>query len=342
MTDFLTDLGVTLPVLAAPMAGGPTTADLVVAAAGAGSMGFVAGGYRTADGLAAQVHEVRTRTSRFGVNLFVPAPVPVDRAAYARYRDRLRPEAERLGVELPGEPVEDDDAWRDKLDLLLADPVPVVTLTFAIPDRAAVDALHAAGTIVIQTVTTAGEAERAASAGVDALVVQGCGAGGHSGTLSPAANPEDRPLPGLVAEVRARVALPVVAAGGLGDPAAVAAVIGAGAAAVAVGTALLLTPEAGTSAPHRSALAGPDRGPTVLTRAFSGRPARALRNAFVDSHHGHAPTGYPALHHLTSPIRRAAVAAGDAEHVNLWAGTGYRSAVDRPAAAVLEHLAGDL
>lgn len=341
MIDALADLGLTLPVLAAPMAGGPTTPDLVVAAAEAGSMGFLAGGYRTAAALADQVREVRARTSRFGVNLFVPAPVPVDRAAYARYRDRLLPVAERLGVTLPDEPVEDDDSWRDKVDVLLADPVPVVSLTFAIPDRAALAALRSAGSLVLQTVTTAAEAARAAE-GADALVVQGWGAGGHSGTFDPAADPEERPLADLVAGIRARVAGPIVAAGGLGDPAAVAAVVKAGAGAVAVGTALLLTPEAGTSAPHRSALAGPDRGPTVLTRAFSGRPARALRNTFVDDHHDHAPLGYPALHHLTSPIRRAAAAAGDPEHVNLWAGTGYRSVTRRPAGDVLGYLAGHL
>ena len=158
MRSGLSGLGVNLPVLAAPMAGGPTTPDLVVAASEAGSLGFVAGGYRSADALAEQVRAVRGRTGRFGVNLFVPNPVPVDPAAYARYRDRIRPDAERLGATVPEEPFEDDDHWRDKVDLLVADPVPVVSFTFGIPDRVSLDALRATGTFLVQTVTSVEEA----------------------------------------------------------------------------------------------------------------------------------------------------------------------------------------
>jgi len=143
-----------------------------------------------------------------------------------------------------------------------------------------------------------------------------------------------------VTDVRARTTLPLIAAGGLDGAGRVAEVLGAGADAVVVGTALLLAPEAGTSAPYRAALAGGDRGPTVVTRAFSGRPARAVRNAFLDTHHEHAPSGYPAVHHLTAPMRRAAAAAGDPEHVNLWAGRGYRSVLGLPAGVLLEALAG--
>ena len=338
MRTALSDLGVTLPVLAAPMAGGPTTPDLVVAASEAGSLGFIAGGYRSADALAEQVRVVRGRTGRFGVNLFVPNPVPVDPAAYARYRDRVRPEAERLGATVLEEPFEDDDHWRDKVDLLVADPVPVVSFTFGIPDRASLDALRATGTFLVQTVTSVEEAAQAIDADMDALVVQGSDAGGHSGTFTPSRIGPERSLADLVADVRARATLPLIAAGGLDRAGRVAAVLGAGADAVAVGTALLLAPEAGTSAPHRAALAGPDRGPTVVTRAFSGRPARAVRNTFLDTHHDHAPSGYPAVHHLTSPMRRAAAAAGDAEHINLWAGSRYGASLRLPVGDILEAL----
>jgi NAD(P)H-dependent flavin oxidoreductase YrpB (nitropropane dioxygenase family) len=143
-----------------------------------------------------------------------------------------------------------------------------------------------------------------------------------------------------VAEVVTATGRPVIAAGGVMTSADAAAALGAGAVAVAVGTALLLAPEAGTSTAHRAALLGPDRGPTVLTRAFSGRPARAIPNAFLTAHHDHAPSGYPALHHLTSPMRKAAAAAGDPEHVNLWAGSGYRLVRERPAAETLREIAG--
>lgn len=339
---FLTDLGVAIPVLAAPMAGGPTTPELVVAAAEAGSLGFLAAGYRTAEALADQIVSVRRSTSTFGVNLFAPNPVPVDRAAYATYRDSMRADAERFGAGVPEEPVEDDDSWAAKLDLLVADPVPVVSFTFGIPASEEVERLRKAGTITAQTVTSADEARAATQAGVDVLVVQGSSAGGHSGTLTPEHLPVDRPLAGLVAMLAATTTKPVIAAGGIMTAASAASALRAGAQAVAIGTALLLAPEAGTSPAHRAALLGPDRGATVMTRAFSGRPARAIPNRFLAEHHGAAPSGYPAIHHLTSPMRRAAGAAGDPEYVNLWAGSGYRRAEERPAARTLAAVAAGL
>jgi NAD(P)H-dependent flavin oxidoreductase YrpB (nitropropane dioxygenase family) len=105
---------------------------------------------------------------------------------------------------------------------------------------------------------------------------------------------------------------------------------------------LLRTDESGASATHRAALADPDRRDTVLTRAFTGRPARSLRNRFVQRFDAIAPAGFPALHHLTAPLRRAATAAGDADRTNLWAGTGYRHAVEGPAVRVFEQLAAGL
>ena len=119
-STFLERLGVSLPVLAAPMAGGPTTPALVLAAAGAGSLGFLAAGYQQAQTLAGQVAEVAAETDAYGVNLFAPHPVPVDPPAYAAYREALRPLAARLGVDLPEHPVEDDDHWHEKVDVLVA------------------------------------------------------------------------------------------------------------------------------------------------------------------------------------------------------------------------------
>jgi len=336
--DLVAELGLTNPVVAAPMAGGPTTPQLVLAAAGAGSLGFLAAGYQSADQLAEQIDTVRAGTSTFGVNLFAPHPVPVDPDAYARYRDLLAADAERFGVTLPRDPVEDDDAWQDKVEVLLARAVPVVSFTFGLPDPASAAALRSAGSLLVQTVTSVDEARLAAEAGLDALAVQAASAGGHSGTFTPDRPVERRPLVELVAAIRAAVQLPLIAAGGVAEARAVAAALHAGAQAVAVGTALLLAPEAGTSAAHRAGLTGRDRGDPVGIRSFSGRPAGGLANAFTAAHEGTAPLGYPAVHHLTRPIRRAAAAAGDPEYVNLWAGSGYRAIVERPAAETLRAL----
>jgi nitronate monooxygenase len=339
ITSPLAGLGVTAPVLAAPMAGGPTTAALVTAAARSGGMGFLAAGYKTAEQLHEQLTEVRAGSEAFGVNLFAPNQVAIDPAEYRRYAAALRPLAERYGVELPPEPVADDDQWEQKLDLLRRAPVPVVSFTFAIPARQVVAALRAQGSVVVQTVTNAAEAGAAAAAGVDMLAVQGYAAGAHSATLTPERFPEPVPTPALVAMIRAATGLPIIAAGGLATPAQVAAAIHAGAQAVMVGTALLRTSESGASAVHRAAIADQNGPDTVLTRSFTGRPARGIRNKFIDTYDAIAPSGYPALHYLTSPIRKAAAAAGDPGVVHLWAGTGYREAVTGAAADVLRALA---
>lgn len=338
-TSPLAALGVTAPVLAAPMAGGPTTPALVVAAARSGGMGFLAAGYKTAEQLVEQVTEIRAAVPVFGVNLFAPNPVVVDPAAYRRYAEALRPLAERYGVELPPEPVEDDDQWEQKLDLLRHDPVPVVSFTFGIPPRQVIAALKSHGSVVAQTVTNAAEARAAADAGVDMLTVQGWAAGGHSATLTPSRFPEPVPTAALVAMIKDVTPLPVIAAGGLATAAQIAEVINAGAQAVMVGTALLRTAESGASAAHQAAVADRSRNETVLTRSFSGRPARGIRNWFIDEYDAIAPSGYPALNHLTSPIRKAAAAAGDPEAMHLWAGTGYKQAAAGEAADVLRTLA---
>jgi NAD(P)H-dependent flavin oxidoreductase YrpB (nitropropane dioxygenase family) len=341
-TSPLVGLGITTPVLAAPMAGGPTTAALVTEAARAGGMGFLAAGYKTAEQLHQQLTEVRAAAQVFGVNLFAPNPLTIDPAEYRRYAEALRPLAERYGVELPPAPVEDDDHWEQKLDILRGDPVPVVSFTFAIPPRQVIDSLRSRGSIVAATVTNAAEARAATDAGVDMLAVQGCAAGAHSATLTPSRFPEQIPTAVLVAMIADATRLPVIAAGGLATPAQVAAVVHAGAQAVMVGTALLRTSESGASATHRAAIADRSSGETVLTRAFTGRPARGIRNRFIDTYDAVAPSGYPALHHLTSPIRKAAAAAGDPGAVHLWAGTGYQQAATGPAVDVLCALAGSL
>ncbi len=339
-TSPLAGLGLTTPVLAAPMAGGATTPALVVAAATSGGLGFLAAGYRTAEQLHEQLTEVRAAAPVFGVNLFAPNPVAVDPAEYRRYAEALRPLAERYGVVLPATPVEDDDHWEQKLDLLRRHPVAIVSFTFGIPSRQVIASLRAQGSVVAQTVTNAAEARAAADAGVDVLVVQGHAAGAHSGTLTPGRFPDPIPTTVLVAMIRDAARLPVIAAGGLATPAQVAAVRQSGAEAALVGTALLRTSESGASAVHQAAIAE-GRGETVLTRSFTGRPARGIRNRFIGEYDAIAPSGYPAVHHLTSPIRKAAAAAGDREAVHLWAGTGYQQAAPGPAADVLRALASD-
>lgn len=329
-----------LPLAAAPMAGGPSTVALARAVASAGAFPFVAGGYRTVDALAGFLDALDGLD--FGVNLFVPSPSPIPLPTFRAYATSLHSEASRYGLTLPSTPLHDTDGWAEKLDLLLQRPVPVVSLTFGLPDTRDIAALRRAGSRVLATVTTPDEAAAAASHGVDGLIVQGHAAGGHSATFDPARFPAAVETSELVGRVLARVPLPVIAAGGVDGPVSVRDLLRAGARSVAVGTLLLLTDEAGTNATHRSALTDPAYRETVLTRAFTGRPARALRNAFIDRHDHAAPVGYPAVHHLTRDLRRAAATAGDPGNLHLWAGTGHRQARSTPAADVITALAQHL
>jgi nitronate monooxygenase len=339
MNTPLAGLGASLPVIAAPMAGGPSTTAMVIAAAQTGALGFLAAGYKSADAVRAEIEVVKAAGIPFGMNVFAPNPVPIERAVYRDYATFMQREADRFGLTLPDDPIEDDDNFAAKIDLLLHDPVPVVSFTFGIPDSSVIRRLQAVGTVVVQTVTSADEAERAADVGVDLLAVQSSSAGGHSGTLTPQRPAMALSLADVIGQVRGRSQLPIIAAGGVATAGQVTGALHAGADAVAVGTVLLLADESGASATHKAAIADPARTETTVTRAFTGRPARGLRNTFIDTYEARAPFGYPAIHYLTSPLRKAAAAAGEPELVHLWAGTGFRHASKEPTAVILERLA---
>lgn len=331
-------LGVDVPIVAAPMAGGPTTIALVEAVAGAGAFPFLAAGYKTASAVEAEIEAARAIGRPFGVNVFVPSRSAVDPAAFEAYAAEIAGEASALGVLLESAPRADDDDWDAKLALLIDHPVPVVSFTFGLPSHAELAALQRAGSVVLGSVTTVDEARQARDLGVDGLLVQGPDGGGHSATFDPSRRILPIALTDLVSQVRGAVDLPIVAAGGVDGASAVQSLLTAGAEAVAVGTLLLRTDEAGTAATHREALVDPRFHRTVITHAFTGRPARGLANGFIERHEDSAPLGYPELHHLTRPLRQAAAKAGDPERLHLWAGTGYRKAPTGSAADVVRML----
>ncbi|GAA1391139.1 NAD(P)H-dependent flavin oxidoreductase [Luteococcus peritonei] len=323
------------PIVVAPMAGGPTTPELVAAGCRVGGAGFLPAGYLTAAVLEQKITALRDLLGpgeeAWGVNLFVPSPADRarDEAAVEAYRARLGDGA--------GEPRwEDDDHYPDKLRLLTeVSPVPMVSFTFGCPTREVVDALHAVGSSVLVTVTERHEATAAVACGADALVVQGFDAGGHRGTHDAAAEPNSRDALALLPEL-SYVELPKIAAGGVATAGDVRRLLEAGAVAVQVGTALLRCPEAGTSAAHRELLARATG--TRITRAFSGRPARGLVNRFLTEHDAEAPSVYPQVDQVTKPLRAAAAAAGDGEAISGWAGTGWAAGQELPAEQVLTQL----
>lgn len=331
--------GLRRPVIVAPMAGGPSTPELAAAGSNAGGLGFLAAGYLTTDALAEKVTAARGLTTEaLGVNLFAPQPSAGTPEQIQAYAADLAGEAQRYGVDL-GAPRYDDDAWAAKLDLVFDLRPEVVSFTFGLPNASEIDRLRGAGITTVGTVTTLDEAWLAVSRGVDALAVQGPAAGGHRGTFDPAASPASQSLDHLLADVLAAVDVPVIAAGGLVSADDVAGVLAAGAVAAQLGTAFLLADEAGSSPVHRAALQSPEFTETVVTRAFSGRYARGLRNRFIVEHDGQAPLGYPEIHYLTSPVRKASVAAGDPQATNVWAGTGWRQARTGSVAEIFDRVA---
>jgi len=323
-----------VPIVQAPMGGGPSTPALAAAVADAGGLGFLAAGYKTADAVRADVAAMRERTGRpFGVNVFAPPSPAADAQAVARFASQLGAEAERYGAPL-GEPRHDDDAWAAKLALVAELGVPVVSFTFGCPAAGDVSDLQRAGAAVWVTVTTPAEAEVAAGVGVDALVVQGAEAGGHRGTFDDAA-PGDIGLLALLQLVSARVDLPLVATGGIMTGRGIAAVLAAGAEAAALGTAFMLCPEGATAPAHRDAIAAD--GDTAMTRAFTGRTARGIVNRW-QREHPDAPSAYPDVHHLTAKARAAARSAGDPDGFNLWAGQAHALAREVPAGELVAAL----
>jgi nitronate monooxygenase len=327
------------PIVQAPMSGGPSTPALAGAVSGAGGLGFLAAGYKSPEAVGAEIEQLRSLTGApFGVNIFLLDEPEVDAGAVDAYARALEPEARRRGVEV-GEPRFDDDALAAKLDLVCAQRIPIVSFTFGCPDAELVARLHERGIAVWVTVTEVAEGLQAAAAGADALAVQGVEAGGHRGSFEDLDGHGELSLLVALRLLARECRLPLIGSGGIADGAGVAAALVAGARAVQIGTAFMRCPEAGTSDAHRAALARP--GVTALTRAFTGRRARGIVNAFMREHDGHSPTAYPHVHHLTTPLRAAARAQGDSDGFHLWAGEAHELAQERPAAELVRSWSDD-
>ena len=311
------------------MAGGPSTPSLAAAVSAVGGLGFLAAGYKSADDLRADITRTRELTSKpVGVNLLLLAETPVDHARLTAYAQAIKPEAHRHGVAV-GEAHFDDDSLDAKLEVVCRERPAITSFAFGCPPPEVVQRLHEHDIAVWVTVTEVDEALLAAQSGADALIVQGVEAGGHRGSFEDADGCGEIGLLPLLRLVTRTSELPLVASGGIADGAAVAAVLAAGARAAQIGTGFMRCPEAATNEAHRDALTRST--PTALTRAFTGRRARGIVNAFMRDHSAHAPRAYPHLLHLTAPLRAAARKAGDADAINLWAGQAHALAEDRPA-----------
>jgi nitronate monooxygenase len=345
MTDLLARLGLDHPIIQAPMAGGTTTPALVAAASAAGVLGSFGSAYETADVIRRNAATVRAATARaFAINLFLDEGRMASPFELQRTRALLAPMRRRFAMNEEAEPVM-PPRLADQIAAVMDTAPAVFSSTFGAPEAAVVRDAKVRGMAVIGTATSPLEAEILLTRGVDAIVAQGSEAGGHRGTF---AHTLEEGLIGVLPLTSLIVAMagavPVIAAGGLMTGAGVAAVLRAGATAAQLGTAFIACPESGAPAAYRAALLSDRARTTTLTRAFSGRWARGLPNAYTQAtaavQHELAP--YPALNGMTADLRRAAAAAGDAEYMSLWAGQGAALTRALPVSELIAALVAEM
>ena len=327
MNDFCRKHGLNIPVVLAPMGGGPSTPELVAAVSNAGGLGSLAAAYSSPAKIEEDIARVRELTKRlFAVNLFSPqAQLPLSDGvdAVAAF---LRPYHERLGLSEPVLPQKPIENFCEQLDAVCKAAPPIVSFTFGLLPPRVTERLKAQATYLMGTATTVEEAKQLEQAGVDAVIAQGSEAGAHRGTFAVAAEEALIGTVALVPQVADAVRVPVIASGGIMDGRGIVAALALGASAVQMGTAFLACKEAGTSAAHRDALLKAREDQTTLTRAFSGRMARGLHNEFIDTWNAaglkHLP--YPWQNAFTQQMRRAGAQSKQAGLLSLWAGQGVR------------------
>ena len=345
LTNDLTEkLQIKHPIIQAPMAGGVTTTELVTAVSLHGGLGMIGAGYMSPEQLLEQIQEVKEKTATFGVNLFVPQAVNVDEDKIQKTNEILQPIKDTLQVTDSDVTIatneERKESFDEQLDVILNENVPVCSFTFGLPDKTVIEKLKAKGIITIGTATTVEEAIHIEQIGIDIVVVQGSEAGGHRGNFL--ANTEDSliGLMSLIPQVVDHVGIPVIAAGGIMDGRGLIASLCLGAKAVQMGTAFMLTEESGTQEVHAQAILRAKEDETTLTRAFSGKYARGIRNEFMNRLRGYEENlpPFPIQNSLTQSIRKGASSKKNAEYMSLWCGQSPRLAKKQTVAKLIEQV----
>jgi nitronate monooxygenase len=338
--ELLKLLGIEHPIIQGPMGGGPSTPELVAAVSNAGGLGSLGAAYLTPDQITETIQRIRALTSRpFNVNLFTGGWNSNQDFASGPMLGLLTEVHEKLGLPAPAAPTPEPDPFPAQLEAVLRANTPIFSFTFGIPDPGVMSRLKSRGIIILGTATTVEEAGQIEQAGVDAVVAQGAEAGAHRGTFLDSFESSMVPTLDLVRATVAAVSVPVIATGGIMDGHDIVAALNAGASAAQLGTAFLPCPESGASEAHKRAILAAKEDSTVVTRAFSGRPARGLKNAFMASMDGkELILPYPFQNALTRPMRTAAAQEGLADYLSLWAGQGVARARVMPAADLVARL----
>ncbi|WP_252504664.1 nitronate monooxygenase family protein [Sporosarcina sp. Marseille-Q4943] len=313
---FINVLGIQHPIIQAPMAG-VTTPEFVAASSNAGVLGSIGAGYLSAAATRDFIHEVKKLTDKpFAVNLFVPENAELDQGQLRKAYMALQPVRERLGMPFWKAPLSESD-FDKQVDVIIEEGVPICSFTFGIPNQETIQKLKDAGILLIGTATTKEEAIAVEVDGVDAVVAQGSEAGGHRGSFI---GEQLVSLGELLPSIVEAINIPVIAAGGIANKEHLDQQLLRGAQAVQIGTALLAAEESGAHPLYKQAVIEAAENSTVLTKVFSGKSARGIRNSFMDMMADAPIAPYPYQNDLTKKIRSEAARLGKPEFMSLWAG----------------------
>ncbi|MBM7646258.1 nitronate monooxygenase [Scopulibacillus daqui] len=339
-------LDIRYPIIQAGMAGGVTTAELVAAVSNAGALGCLGAGYMNPEDMRKSIRQIKQLTERpFGVNVFIPEVPKVSEEEINKANDWLRPFREELNISEPPE-VKQPDAhlFEKQIEVIVEEQVPVCSFTFGIPPKKAVQQLKKEKITVIGTATTVREAIMNEENGLDMVVAQGSEAGGHRGTFNGGFEEAMIGTMALVPQAVDHVNIPVIAAGGIMDGRGVLAALILGAKAVQMGTAFVTSVESGANVRHKETILKSIEEQTVVTSAFSGKPARGIRNAFIETmaeHEKELPE-YPVQNTLTKTIRSEAAKQNRPEWMSLWCGQGPRLSKQRSAGEIISDIAAQV
>ncbi len=347
-TEVTRRLNLRVPIFQGPFGGGMSSIALASAVTKAGGLGSFGAHHLPGDRIISTASAIREETDGpFALNLWIPHEdsenPQISDAEFQRNIELLKPFYEELGIELPVRPDRFSPSYDEQIEALLEARPAVFSFVYGIPSPEVLEKCRALDTVTIGAATTAQEALALERAGVDMVVASGSEAGGHR--VSFLRQPEDC-LTGtmaLVPQVVDAVSCPVIAAGGIGDGRGVAAALTLGASAVQIGTAFLACEQSSASTIQRDALFGPDAARTDLTKAFTGRLARGIRNRFMDDLRDHQVQlpQYPVQGWFTAPIKAAAVEQGRPELISLWAGQGAPLLSHRDAGELMASLADE-
>lgn len=338
-TPLVHRLGIDIPLLLAPMAGGPATPELVSVVSNSGAFGQFGAAYSDGEIISSITAEIRNRTNKgFGINLFIPEETPYSSEDVVAATSAISGYCSYLGIEEPQGVADMTPNFDEQIEAVLENGIKLCSFHMGVPPKSIIDKLRAVGTVTAASATSIAEGVEAEAVGIDFIIAQGSEAGGHRGTWIGNWQNSMTGTLSLTAQLTEFLTTPIVAAGGIMNGRSMAAALALGAAGVQMGTAFLTCPEAGAHPAYKKALRETKSDTTVVTQSFSGRPARGLRNRFITEMEDSAAAilPFPIQNNLTSGLRAAAAQVNNTDFMSMWAGQAASLSRGLPAAELIK------